>query len=193
MDARWLSAHKVDGRISPHRLLPERRTIPGSGSYVMTDDTDPRWHDWRPSSFKAGGYDGVSKVLLKYHDTWSDPKGRDAASMVLRRGIRDLETEIELRIELSDFERPCRLKPALDRPFVHLCAMVATIMCGDIHRQTTRLEERQVHKTIGVDIDASGLPDKLRDAAPVWIEGVLKELAPPAGSIEDIHSEVEPS
>jgi hypothetical protein len=111
MDARWMSAYKVDGRISPHRLFAERPTVPGSGSYVMTDDTELRFHDWCPSSLKAGGYDGISKVLLKYHDTWSDPKGRDAASMVLRREIQDLESEIELRVELSNFERPRRLKP----------------------------------------------------------------------------------
>jgi hypothetical protein len=173
MDARWMSSHKVDGRIYPGRLFAEKRTVPGSGSFVMTDDTELRWHDWCPSSLKAGGYDGVSKVLLKYHDTWSDPKGRDAASLELRRAIRDLETEIELRIELSDFERPRRLKPALDRPFVHLCGMVAMIMCGDIHRQATRLTERQVHRKIAIDFDASGLPDELRDAAPVWIESLL--------------------
>ena len=193
MDARWMSAHKVDGRISPHRLFTERRTVPGSGSYVMTDSTELRWHDWCPSSLKVGGYDGVSKVLLKYHDTWSDPKGRDAASMVLRREIRDLETEIELRVELSNFERPRRLKPRLDRSFVHLCGMVAMLMYGDIHRQTMRLNERQVHKMVAIDIDTSGLPDELRETAPVWIESLLKELAPPAESNEDGHSEVEPA
>lgn len=181
MDARWMSAYRVDGRISPHRLFSERRTVPGSGSYVMTDDTELRWHDWCPSSLKAGGYDGVSKILLKYHETWSDPKGRDAASMVLRREIHGLETEIELRIGLSDFERPRRLKPALDRPFIHLCGMVAMIICGDIRRQTMRLNERQVDQRIAIDLDASGLPDKLREAAPVWIEGLLKELTPPGG------------
>jgi predicted nucleotidyltransferase len=135
MDARWMSSHKVDGRIYPRRLFTEKRAVPGSGSFVMTDDTELRWHDWCPSSLKAGGYDGVSKVLLKYHASWSDPKGRDAASLVLRRTIRDLETEIELHIELSDFERPRRLKPALDRPFAHLCGMVAMLICGDIHRR----------------------------------------------------------
>ncbi len=140
MDARWMSAHRVDGRVFPHRLFIEERTVPGFGSYVMTDDTELRFHDWRPSSLKAGGYDGVSKTLLKYHDTWQDPRGRDAASMVLRREIRNLETEIELRVELSNFERPRRLKPRLDHSFFHLCGMVAMIMCGDIHRQTTRFE-----------------------------------------------------
>jgi hypothetical protein len=179
MDARWMSSHKVDGRIYPHRLFTEKRAVPGSGSFVMTDDTELRWHDWCPSSLKAGGYDGVSKVLLKYHASWSDPKGRDAASLVLRRTIRDLETEIELHIELSDFERPRRLKPALDRPFAHLCRMVAMLICGDIHRQTTRLNERQVHKTIAIDFDASGLPDKLRDIAPFSIECLLRELLLP--------------
>lgn len=119
----------------------------------------------------------MSKVVLKYHDTWSDPKGRDAASIVLRRDIRDLATEIELRIELSDFERPRRLKPRLDRPFIHLCGMVAMIICGDIHRQTMRSNERQIRKMIVIDIDSSRLPDELRDAAPIWIEGLLKELA----------------
>lgn len=192
MDARWMSAHKVDGRISPHRLFVEQRTVPGSGSFVMTDDTERRWHDWCPSSLKAGGYDGVSKVLLKYHDAWSDPKGRDAASMVLRREIRDLESEIELRVELSDFERPRRLKPKLNRPFVHLCGMVAMIMCGDIHRQTIRLKERHVYQVIAINIDVRGLPDELRDAAPVWIEGLLKELAPPMAPIRDSRPEVEP-
>lgn len=179
MDARWMSAYTVDGRLSPHRLFAERRTVPGPGSYVMTDDTELRWHDWCPSSLKAGGYDGVSKVLLKYHSTWSDPKGRDAASMVLRREIEDLETGIEMRIKLSDFERPRRLKPRPDHPFIQLCGMVAMLMCGDIHRQTMRLNERQVHKMIAIDIDTSGLPNETREIAPVWIESLLKELAPP--------------
>ncbi|ACB94687.1 hypothetical protein Bind_1044 [Beijerinckia indica subsp. indica ATCC 9039] len=193
MDARWMSAHKIDGSISPHRLFTERRTVPGSGSYVMTDDTELRWHDWCPASLKTGGYDGVSKVLLKYQETWSDPKGRDAASMVLRREIRDLETEIELRVELSNFERPRRLKPRPDRALVHLCGMAAMIMCGDIHRQTMRLNERQVHKMIVIDVDTSGLPDEIRETAPVWIKSLLEELAPPASSNEDSHSEVEPT
>lgn len=188
VDARWMSAHKVDGRISPHRLFTERRTVPGPGSYVMTDDTELRWHDWCPASLKAGGYDGVSKVLLKYHDTWSDSRGRDAAAMVLQREIRDLETEIELRVELSSFERPRRLKARLDRPFLHLCGMVAMIMCADIHRQTMRLNERQVQKMIAVDIDTSGLPDEFRETAPVWVESLLRELTPPAGTNEDSHS-----
>jgi predicted nucleotidyltransferase len=191
IDARWMSAYSIDGRISPHRLFTKQLTVPGSGSYVMTDNTELRWHDWRPSLLKANGYDGVSKVLLKYHNTWPDPKGRDAASMVLRREIRDLETEIELHIELSNFERPRRLKPKLDSPFFHLCGMVALLMCSDIHRQTMRLKERRVQKLITVDLDTSGLPDNLRDAAPVWIEDLLRELAPPAGSSEDGHAEVE--
>lgn len=193
MNARWMSAHKVDGRISPHRLFTEWRTVPGSGSYVMTDDTELRWHEWCPSSLNARGYDGVSKVLLKFHDTWSDPKGRDAASIVLQREIRDLETEIELRVELSSFERPRRLKPRLDRPFIHLCGMVAMIMFGDIHRQTMRLNERQEYKMIAIDIDTSGLPHELREAAPVWIDSLLKELAPPAGLTKDSNSEGEPT
>jgi hypothetical protein len=193
MDARWMSAYKVDGRISPHRLFTEQRTVPGLGSYVMTDDTELRWHNWQPASLKAGGYDGVSKVLLKYHDTWSDPKGRDSASLVLRREIQDLETEIELRFELSEFERPRRLKPRLDRPFVHLCGMVAMLMCGDIHRQTMRLNERRVHKMIAIDVDTSGLPNKLREIAPVWIESLLNEVAHPASSIEDSQFEATPT
>jgi hypothetical protein len=41
------------------------------------------------------------------------------------------------------------------------------------------LNERQVHKTIAIDFDASGLPDKLRDIAPFSIEGLLKELLLP--------------
>ncbi len=110
--------------------------------------------------------------------------------MVLRREIRNLETEIELRVELSNFERPRRLKPRLDHSFFHLCGLEAMIMCGEIHRQILRLNERQVHKTIATNFDASGLVDELQDAAPVWIEGLLKELAPPTGSIEGSHSEV---
>jgi len=189
MDARWMSSHNADGRVYPRRLFVEKRTVPGFGSYVMTDDSELRWHEWCPVSLKAGGFDGVSKVLLKYHDTWSDPKGREAASLVLKRTIRDFEAEIELRVELSDFDRPRRLKPKLDRPFIHLCGMVAMLMCGDIHRQTMRLNERQIHKMITVDIDASRLPDELRDTAPVWIKALLNELASPAGLN---NSEIEP-
>jgi len=111
--------------------------------------------------------------------------------MVLRREIQDLETEVKLRIELSNFERPCRLKPRLDRPFAHLCGMAAMLMFGDIHRQTMRLNERQVHKLIAIDIGTSGLPEEIRDIAPAWIESLLNELAPPTGSNENRHSEVE--
>jgi len=189
MDARWMSAYSIDGHISPHRLFNKQLRVPGSGSYVMTDDTELRWHDWRPSLLKASGYDGVSKVLLKYHDTWSDPAGRDAASMVLRREIRELETEIELRIELSNFERPRRLKPKLDRPFIHLCGMAAMLMCGDIHRQTMRLNERRAQKMIAIDLDVSGLPDNLRDAAPVWFDQLLQELAPASDPDKDARVE----
>lgn len=100
--------------------------------------------------------------------------------MVLRKETRDLETEIERRVELSNFERPRRLKPRLDRSFLHLCGMVAMLICGDIHRQTVRLEERQLHKMIAIDMDTNGLPDVLRETAQVWIGHVLKELAHPA-------------
>lgn len=193
MDARWMSAYQIDGHISPHRLFTERRTIPGSGSYVMTDGTELRFHDWCPSSLKAQGYDGLSKVLFKYHDTWSDPRGRNAASMVLRREIRDLETEIEFRVGLSDFERPRRLKPRPDHSLVQLCGMVAMVVCGDIHRQTMRLNERHVHKMIAIDIDPSGLPGELREVAPAWIESLLNELAPSGRSIEEDHPDDVPT
>ncbi|PSJ57593.1 hypothetical protein C7I85_21740 [Mesorhizobium soli] len=63
--------------------------------------------------------------------------------------------------------------------------MVAMLMCGDIHRQIMRLYERQVHKLIAIDFDRSGLPDELRKTAPVWVESLLKEVAPAAGSNED--------
>lgn len=125
---------------------------------------------------KAGGCDGVAKVVLKFHETWSDPKGRDAASMLMRREIRDLGAEIELRVILSHYERPRRLKPRLDRPFLHLCGMVAAATLGDIHRQNVRMEERQQDKRVVVDFDVSGLPDDLRAAAPVWVESCLDEM-----------------
>lgn len=191
MDARWMSAHKVDGRIYPRRLFTAQRTVPGWGSYVMTDDTELRFHAWRPPSLKVSGYDGVSSVLLKYHDTWQDPKGREAASMVLRRKIRDLETEIELRVELSNLERSRQMKPRLDHPFLHLCGMVAMLMCGDIRRQTLRLEERQLDKMIAINMDTNGLPDVLREAAQVWIGNILKELADPAVPNKGTHAMVE--
>ncbi|NSL72077.1 hypothetical protein C6Y62_09690 [Hyphomicrobium sulfonivorans] len=189
MDARWMSAYAVDGRIFPHRLCTERQTVPGLGSFVLTDDTDRQWHDWCPVSFKAGGYDGVSKVLLKYHDSWSDPKAREAASIALRREVLDIETEIELRVALSSFERPRRMKPKIDRSFLHLCGMVAMLIRGDIHRQTMRLNERQIDKAITLDIDTSGLPDELCEIAEVWIESMLREFAHPAVSNEDDYSE----
>ena len=62
------------------------------------------------------------------------------------------------------------------------------IMCGDIHRQTMRLHERKVHKMIAIDIDPNGLPDEFRTTASIWIESLLKDLAP--NSNEDKHSEV---
>lgn len=59
--------------------------------------------------------------------------------------------------------------------------MVAMLVCGDIHRQTMRLNERQVHKMIAIDIDTSGLPDELREPAPVLIASLLKELGASGG------------
>jgi predicted nucleotidyltransferase len=185
MNARWMASYRADGRVSPHRLLAERTRVPGSGSHVMTDQTELRWHKWCLSSLKAGGYDGVSKVLLKFHETWSDPKGRDAAAVVMQRQVRELDTEIELRVALSDYERVRRTKPQLDRSFLHLCGMVAMVMCGDIHRQTMRLFERKVHRQIVLDLDTSMLPDELQSAAPIWIESMLQEFAPRAGALED--------
>ncbi len=179
MNARWMSAYRPDGRVSPHRLSSARPTVPGPGCFVLTDETTFYSDKWRPRSFEAGGLDGVARVLLKYQD-WFDDGGREAAALVLHREIRDLDTEIEFRITLSDFERPRRLKPALDRPFLQLCGLVAMTMCGDIHRQTMRLQERKMEKPIAIEINTEALPDKLREAAPVWIEQILNELAPRA-------------
>jgi predicted nucleotidyltransferase len=179
LDARWISAYRVDGSMSPHRLFSVRRSIPGSGCFVLTDGTKFYSRNWRPRSLRAGGFDGVSRVLLKFQD-WQDQDGRHAAAIVLHREIRDLGGEIEFRVALSDYERPRRLEPKLDHTFLQLCGMVAMAMCGDIHRQTMRLNERSLEKRIVVDLNADALPEQVRGAAPVWIEHVLNELAPRA-------------
>lgn len=181
MDARWMSAHRIDGRISPHSLCAREIEFPGSGSYVLTDHTDLQGHAWRPSSLKGGGFDGTSRVLLKRHDAWSDPQAREAASMALRRTIRQIGAKIELRVALSDFERPRRMKPRLDLAFLHLCGMTALLICGDLHRQALRLREHQEGHGLALDLDSTHLPDELRTAALIWIGKLLQQLQLPDG------------
>lgn len=67
----------------------------------------------------------------------------------------------------------------MDHALLHLCGIVAAIVFSDIHRQTTRARERQSPKPIEVDVDASGLPDGIREAAPHWVAQRVAELAGP--------------
>lgn len=153
--------------------------MPGRGSFVLTDETDLSLHNWVPRTLQTGGYDGVSKVVLMHHDDWTDPSGRKAASMVMHRAIREQRSNIRLRVALSDYTRPRRIRPRVDHALLHLCGIVAAIVFSDIHRQTTRARERQSPKPIEVDVDASGLPDGIREAAPHWVAQRVAELAGP--------------
>ncbi len=181
MDARWMSAYEDTGSVCSYRLFVERSLAPGIGSYVMTDHTELKWHDWHPRSLKDGGYDGVSKVLLKYHEARSDPKGKDAAAMVLRREVRDLGAELELLVELSSFQRPRKLKPQASFPLIKLCNMVAMIVCGDILRQSIRLAERQSQKMIAVNLVTAELPDEIAEATQWWVKIPLEKLTAELG------------
>lgn len=179
MDARWMSGYRDDGRISPRRLFSREIKASGPGSHVLTDQAWFQEEAWRPSSLKGGGYDGASRVLLKHHDSWRDPQAREAASMALHRSIRTSGAQVELRVELSDYERPRRMKPQLDSAFLHLCGMAALLICGDLHRQTLRLRERGEDRAVALDLDATRLPEELRTAAPIWIQHFLQDLQQP--------------
>ncbi|KRA99879.1 hypothetical protein ASD83_05170 [Devosia sp. Root685] len=175
MNARWVSGYRIDGRVSLYRLPEANLKVPGSGCFVLTDEMDPRWHEWFPTSMKVKGHDGVTSVVLKFHDTRADPKGQQAASLVLTRSVRDLPDEIEMSFTLSGYERARRLKPKTDYGFLQLCGMVAMIIRGDMSRQITRMNERGHQKLLAIDVQAEQLPDELRHAAAGWIQEIMTD------------------
>lgn len=186
MNAKWISGYQADGRVSPHRLSAANLRVPGSGCFVLTDEINRRWHQWFPASMKDTGHDGVTSVVLKFHDTWSDPNGQEAASIVLTRTVRDLPDEIEMVFGLSGYERPRRLKPKTDYGFLQLCGMVATIIRGDMSRQIARMNERGLRKRLALDVQAERLQVALRDAAPIWIREIMSDFDTEKSEASDI-------